>query len=466
MRRLFFTIVLVLSGVVGVSRSLAFTLVGPLAPWQTPRLGYNVNPVFAGGPMSLAEEYRWNVPVAYYAFTPEFLNYFGQRGVEEVEKAIKILNDLPPAAQLNIDDFPLSSQRVNHRAQALGLMDLKSESLSIMTECMGLCDPTRFVYTLRNRWIGPGGSPTNYHVIKRNFDPVTWQHSSYINGQLWTYTTILDGPANSLAFTQPVDPLALLGFINAPVTSADGNALLFVGGFWTGFTRDDVGGLKYIYRNSNYNVENAPPNATGSSGGGPWGVPGGTNTFVDLALRPGINRLEYRRANYDSLLGLFEPFTNSFVDTIITNSATRSQNLQRPLVIADILFDATDLMGPDDPGAVVDFFTLALIGIQAWDNNDAVNGLAGGGDLGPGVIQPSQGNVTAFTISFNTVGPIFDNIWPSFLSEQNAFIVHPIWGSFDGTTNEPVVYPISTSIQDLERQVLGGGGQGNPWTIP
>ncbi len=479
MRRLIFLTVLGLSVLIGIPRALGFSLLGLRAnvPWQTDRLGYNLNPALGGlgGPVSVGEEYRWNVPVVYYAFTPDFLNYFGQRGVEEVEKAIRFINDLPRASQLNLDLFPLTSQRVNHRAQAVGLVDLKSEALGSLAEVIGICDPTRYVYTLRQRWIGPGGAPTNFHVIKRNFDPVTWQHSSYINGQLWTYSTILDGAANSFAVTEPVDPLALLGLINAPVASTDGNGLLLGGGFWTGFTRDDVGGLRYIYRSDNYHTENSPPNATGTFGGGPWGVPpGGTNAatnlnvFVDLALRPGVDKLEFRRANYDSLLGIFKPITNSFTDTIITNGRAIKQSMERPLAIADILFDGRDIQGPDDPGAGVDFFALILYTIQTWDNNDDVNGVVG--NFGPGVIPPATGlppaaGTPSFIITFDTTGRMFHNIWPFFLSEQNSFL-HVIWGSFDGSTNEPVVYPINTSIQDLERQVLGGGGQGNPWGLP
>src|SRR5438034_7465699 len=203
-----------------VSGAQAFTLLGPRANWQTIRLGYFLNSPVIGGPMNIAEEYRWNVPVVYYGFTPEFLTYFGQHGADEVEKAIKFLNDLPPASQLNIDDYPLSSQRLNYRAQALVLVDVKSEALSMLVQGIGICDPTRYVFTLRNRWTPP--MITNYYVIKRNFDPVTLQHSSFVNGDLWTYTTIIDNftcRCDSLAITEPVDPLALFGVIHAPVTS-------------------------------------------------------------------------------------------------------------------------------------------------------------------------------------------------------------------------------------------------------
>ncbi|MGB9601977.1 MAG: hypothetical protein ACPMAG_04230, partial [Limisphaerales bacterium] len=34
------------------------------------------------------------------------------------------------------------------------------------------------------------------------------------------------------------------------------------GEFFTGLTRDDVGGLRYIYRADNFNVEQMPPTVT------------------------------------------------------------------------------------------------------------------------------------------------------------------------------------------------------------
>lgn len=459
-------ILLTLIVVAGFTRAEAFTLGnGALTDWQTVQLGYNLNNPGPGGPVSIGEEYRWNVPTVYYGFSPDFLNYFGQTGVNEIEKGIKFLNDLPTLTSVNIDQYPLTSQRVNHRADALFLVDLKSYALSSMMSDMGLSDPARFVFTLRNRWIGAGGAPTNYHVIKRNFDPITWQHSSYINGQLWTYITIIDnatGANDSIAITEPVDPLASSGLINAPV--AAGNTLLLAGGFWTGLTRDDVGGLKYIYRGDNYNVENAPVTAFSTGGGGgPWGIPGGgtNNTFVNQALRSGIGKVQFVRANYDSLFGTFTPVTNIYTDTFITNGATRTQGLQRSLQAVDILFDAADLQGGDATQVIIGSSNLFL----AWINNDAVNGVAG--QLGPGVISTSVGAVPGFTLVFNSVGPMFFNTWPAFLSEASSSAFFR-WGSFDGSTNEPVIYPIGSSIQAAELQALSGGGGagGGAWAIP
>ncbi len=419
--------------------------------------------------MNLGEEYRWNVPVVYYGFTADFLNYFGQRGVQEIDEAFKIVNDLPSVSSIDPNKYPLTSLRVNHRASALGLTDVKSIALTVLIQEMGLINPNRFVYTLRNRWIGPGGAPTNYYIFRRNFDPVTWAPSSYINGILWTYTLVTDiNDTESFVFTEPTDPLALLGYMNTPVSAGfggyQGGLSSVPGGFWTGMTRDDVGGLRYIYRNNNYNVEGFLTNATGTLGGGPWGAPPGTtnavgtnalgnNAVVNVGLRTGLGKVKFVRVDYDSLFGFFEPFTNYWTDTVITNSGTISQNLERPLAAPDILFDAADLQLGDANNLLIGLGYTS----PALQNNDAVNGIAF--QAGPGVMQP--GFVLTFNaveaIWWNTIG--FDN-----QDELTAFRVN-FWGTFDGSTNEPVVYPVGTSISDVERLVLQRE-PGFPWGAP
>jgi hypothetical protein len=68
---------------------------------------------------------------------------------------------------------------------------------------------------------------------------------------------------------------------------------------------------------------------------------------------------------------------------------------------------------------------------------------------GPGVIQPMV------ILTFNNVGPMIYNNWPSFLTEVNPLSSGFVWASFDGTTNAPFVYPQGSTIQELEQLVLG-----------
>src|SRR5881396_2499248 len=88
-----FGLVLAMAG--AVNSACAFSLIGPFDGWQVQRIGYNPLNTDLGGPMNLGEEYRCIINTLTYGFDESFLNYFGQRGVEEVEKAIAILNALP-----------------------------------------------------------------------------------------------------------------------------------------------------------------------------------------------------------------------------------------------------------------------------------------------------------------------------------------------------------------------------------
>ena len=50
---------------------------------------------------NLGEEYRWNSPVITYTYDESFLNYFGSNGVVAIEKAMGILNAIPPASTIS-----------------------------------------------------------------------------------------------------------------------------------------------------------------------------------------------------------------------------------------------------------------------------------------------------------------------------------------------------------------------------
>src|SRR5688572_28874600 len=98
-----------------VSKSaFGFALLGPFAPWQVAELDYNPNPLVIygedlGGEQNLGEEYRWAVPELTYGFDSSFLDYFGQRGVQEVDKAINFINSLPRYSQMSagLGEYPL-----------------------------------------------------------------------------------------------------------------------------------------------------------------------------------------------------------------------------------------------------------------------------------------------------------------------------------------------------------------------
>lgn len=459
----------------------AFSLLGPFPAWQTAEIGYQLGDL--GGPMNLGEEYRYNIPLLTYAFDPSFLNYFGERGVIEVEKAIAVLNSLPDVDLLSpeVREFPLDTRRFNHQASALGLVDIKSYILPLLLEQVGLAPAERYVWTLRGRTVI--NNIPYYSVIRRNFDPVTGHPSSYVNGSLYTYTILQTYTTPTWeAVEQAIDPTrphvssvsagnVAGGTIIAPGYFANNT----VGLFYTGLTRDDVAGLRYLYREHNYNVETPPTNAVVSasasaseptiidsgSGGNPWGLPGGTNAVgtnalpVGAAVRPGVGLPMFTRVEFDSVIGFFTPVTNRWTDRFITNSVLSTQVLERTVATPDIVFAAADL-GLDALGQPV-FLTTAA----AFENNEALNRGAGSTALdGPGTMVPGQ------TITLSKLG------WSLFNTggggEIDAAQI-PWWSAYDGTTNEPVVFPLGTSIEAIEDLIASGAGAGSspsPWNAP
>ncbi len=469
MRRIFLFFCL-LAGLAGFQQpARSFSLVGEIPAWFTDQVGLFPNGADIYGPVNLGEEYRWNIPALHYAFDESFLNYFGQRGVEEVEKAIQIINDLPPVSEINLANYPLHSQRVNRRAADLFLYDMKSYALKAILEQLGLGSPSRFVFQSRIR--APESEPpiTNYMIVLRNFDPETWVPTPYINGQLWTYNDIYDNQdspsVKSSTITEPVDPL-ILAEPAASLVSGLGFSVFGYGSYFTGLTRDDVGGLRYIYRPENRNVDVLPADAFGQAGfggglggTGEWtpipapstnlvgegGVVTTNGVFYAQAMRGGVDKLTFVRTP-----GVFQPnayaVTNRFNESIlavITNGVQRTinQRVTRILTAPDILFAAEDLTEDPDPTVLI------MRRTDVATSNDAINGLA---TLdGPGQFSGSV------QIVFPKTGPTLLNTAPSFLA-QPALSTDFIFGSFDGSTNDPIVYPIGATIRDVERVVFGG----------
>jgi hypothetical protein len=300
----------------------AFSLLGPLGVngttggtaednWQVVDIGYNPLPAAPGppffsdsqpsGPKNYTEGYRLNTPVLYYTFDPSF-GYFGSNGEFAVQQAFDTLNSAftnSPTGMTNgmdgysanLTEFPLNSESVNYQAQTLDLYDLKSWTLSLMMEQLALADSVRFTWGLLSRYTGAPGAICNstplqvngveYWVIQRNYDitasPLNQiQYSPYVNGELYSYFIDEDcglagaSPPDADALEIPVDPLN----DNPPVASGHGEDALPAGSFYTGLSRDDAAGLRYLMSSNNdfaASVDYLEPPASGSvvvSGGG------------------------------------------------------------------------------------------------------------------------------------------------------------------------------------------------------
>jgi hypothetical protein len=383
-----------------------------------------------GGPMDIGSGYRWNVPVVTYGFDKSFLDFFGTNGVAAVENAIQVLNDLPPASQIILTNYPLNSASVNYQAQAGNLFDLKSATLVLLLEQMGLTQPTRYVFALKQwepifitdetqpNW--PDGTIPNY-IVQRNFDPETLTQSFYVNGTLFSgivLSVYYGGQVNDV-IEIPVDPLdvnlsvADNGFSLSPYA----DSAFSPGAFFTGLTEDDVGGLRYLLSTNNVAYETLLPNVFGT----------GTNasSFVNGAWRPGVDKITFVPQPFDSASCQFLPVTNQFTDTYVTNGNMKQQQLQRVITQPDFIFCAGDVNY-----GVLGVPFVDRTGTTNWINNAALNGNPTNG--GPGVIQPQ------IKIIFNKLGHRLNN-----LNDTSAQDSPIYWSTFDGSTNPPIIYPIS-----------------------
>jgi hypothetical protein len=375
---------------------------------------------------------------------------------------------------------------------------------------MGLAAPERWVWTLRNRTTETFGgvTTTNYFVIQRNFDPVTFQPTNRVNDAFYGYTIVDPIRARPTDYADAIEfPLDPLQFSFSSVAGG----FLAPGELYTGLTRDDAGGWRYLLRFQNFNVESLPPattlvpgfrpgtpgpgrppippglggigspwqpfagssnaftNALGSVLSSPWSVfagglsnapvfpPGGTNLppgvtnltnlVINIGLRPGVEKIMFMRADFDSLLGqTFIAVTNFYTDQVISNSAIIPQFVQRVVAFPDLLFTAEDLGFPMNG---IFPFTAARGNQNMFVNNDPING---------NTIAAGPGNIVGpLRISFSNILPgYFNSSDGSFIDLTGPGLIQPfVWGSFDATPEPPIVYPDQVSLQDLEAMVLG-----------
>jgi hypothetical protein len=456
----------VLVGALAVAELSAFVLHGPgdaegsaTKAWQNPSangswgIGYALTGDI-GGPVFREEAYRWNVPFITYAFDESFRSFFGEDGIRAVEAAFAVFNDLPAASQMSEDlsEFPLTTLRRNYEAAQLGLSDIKSVTMTILLEQMGLTEANRWVWALHGREV-VSPTVTEYEVIQYNYDPVTREKTPYVNETLFTYAVQeYPAPGQDRPFADAVevaipDPLA----INWPVTSFAGAV---AGNFFTGLSRDDVGGLRFLLHPRNIVAETLLPGSTpGPRGWTPFvgtnffntNNVGGTNVggtnITTAAYRGGVNKIRFRKIPYDPLS--FRSFTNSYTERVYNPATGESlkQSVLRPILNPDIIFTVED----------IDEFVFFRTSTASWINNDALTPAANLG--GPGIIQGP------ITISFNMLAPALLNDTPGFATEALAIPFLNAWASYDGTTNAPIVFPSSDwTIQTLRELAERAGG--------
>jgi hypothetical protein len=178
-----------------------------------------------------------------------------------------------------------------------------------------------------------------------------------------------------------------------------------------------------------------------------------TLTADATGLYQGVEKINFVYSSFDSLIGqFFQPITNVYTMLAVTNSQVLPQTITRVVTTPDVLISAADLIGNPPPPFTVFRFSRNL----TFDTANVLAGLAG-----PGTITPPT------TITLNKSGPVYFNDFNAlngfpFLTQPpggdpNAYQgqdIYFVWGSFDGSTNAPVVYPNSSSINEIDNQIL------------
>ncbi|HYG24800.1 MAG TPA: hypothetical protein VEH04_18690 [Verrucomicrobiae bacterium] len=405
------------------TQARAFSLLGPHADWMTETNGYREDGGI-GGPMALDEEYRWNVPIVTYGFDDAFVQYFGKKGVRAVEMAIQTLNAVPRSSNVSLDSFALDVRRMNAQAASAGLFDLKSATLFCLLEQMGLAAPSSHIFTLR-RWdpyFGQHADEAQWDnsvyenlILLRNFDPETRGASRTVNGVLYTgvvYWNVWMGELFADAGELRANPIGDA----SPV--ADGK--LSPGLFFTGLSRDDAGGLRYLLSRTNVNVEALPPGARLRRSG------------PAIAPREGVEKIRFVR--HKKRGSRFVAQTFSYPTFLVTNGVRRQQLTIRRVTRPDVLFSVADNIATNGWASVIERSQTG-----AWLNCADTNGNTGG--AGPGIIN---GPVK---ITFNRMGPRLQTAD----SPQFGFPQFDVlrWGTFTQAPNAPVTYPAATKRGQL-----------------
>jgi hypothetical protein len=431
----------------------AFSLLGPYEDWMQQSNGFRLPidlgepyvddlkiPGDIGGPMCLSNGYRWNVPVVTYGFDSSFIDFFGSNGVAQVEAAIEILNGLPLASSIVTTNYQTFTQEMNLQASSESLNDLKSAALGLLIEHLGLASPTRSADVLRSWYPGPIPEEPDVVIVQRNFDPVTLEASQWIDDIQYD---------DVIASIVPVLDSSWVQLLPAQYPAVADN-ILPPGFLYTGLTQDDVGGLSYLLSTNNVNYETLLPGVSG--------VGNNSNSFVNGAWRPGVDKITFVPHPYDAVLAQFLPMTNQFMDTYITNGIVTEQQLQRMVSQPDFLFCAGDTYANFH-----DVLPFSRTGTSNWLNNASLNGNPSG--AGPGVIQPPV------EITFAKLGR---QLWQGVpYGEDSVMDYSTFWGTYDGSTNASIVYPVArtgTNYLTIRLQLLYGSFLTPPadnlvWTV-
>ena len=551
--RVFKSWLILLCLLAGLPTVRAFVMIGPMDPARL--TATNAGPAIdlnywddLGGPKEKKNFFRWNIPDLTYSFDASFIKYFGLEGRFAVNKAFKILNDFfhnddysgVSALDLALHGFKsnYNTTWVNVTAQNAQILDIKSLTLGLLVNHLGLGNPHRYAFGIYDAQTNQAGTTINFRVRLRNYDPLTYKPTDKINNVRYAYRLVHDGTntpgINNPGYIQPtfadmeefttdtsgnawtaVSAICDAFYGNSLIYWTDRPSLFEFGVYYDGgnamggstsprhaLTYDDAGGLKYLYRTNNFVYETLDtnivlvippqllpmtaipvfPGPTGrlwpDSLGGTQGfiprrnaaiIPGlptisvlpsqGPPPFFDLAMRGGINKIQFHEQQFDSLLGIiFTPTNQIWTDTFITTNGNSviglnnanpgsalflgvpsvrfaTQTVGRAVWQPDIIFVADDLgVSPDgvpigwnrtDASLWLDNFTNNLGPTITFETN-----------VGPGVI------VGPLQYSFTKIHEDFEVIWSGEASIVGGTQRYSLWGHIQGPgPGAVVVFP-------------------------
>jgi hypothetical protein len=488
MIRILKKLICVVMGITAVGSAFGFSLWGPAEAYQTQTLDYGIRylpmlplpnetvdtvlgpgalaayNIELGGTKNLGQGARLNVPIITYAYDSTFLTYFGAKGEAAIDSAFAVLNGLPRASATKLTSFGTQgNQQVNYTAEALRMLDLKSTILWLMMEHMGLIGQTH-TFDLLERVTAPtvagfAANPCSYDyvVAVRNFDPITYSPSEYVNGTLLTYQIGELCPAIQVG--DAMEQTAQAGA--PPFSSVATRETLQVGGYYLRITRDDMGGLKYLYRSDQYVNEGLDSNSVVGASISAYNPVSTTETNTTTTtttttgfsgLFGGVEKITFVKTPYDSVLGSgFFPKVYHYSIPWVTNGQLKNLNVTRTITQPDIIFTAGNLTFPGAPP-----FQETLVRSSSFLTYGFAVSVGVGDPLStPRVITPEM------IVTLNNSGQVIYNegltAGTSFLGEANNIGLGFLWGSFNGSTNAPIPFPTGTSIEEVEGQVLSAG---------
>ena len=178
-----------------------------------------------GGPKRFDEFWRWTTPSLTYGFDLSFVQFFGEEGIAAVNDAMLVLNDFfepQDGSYSGVTELDLIKHKfrenhatywINTTAQNENLMDVKSLTLGMMVNYLGLGNPYRYMFTATNAYYPDpfNAGQVIFQTTLKNYDPITIQPTDLVNNELYSYRLVHD---------------QLAGFLPDPLTASVANVTI------------------------------------------------------------------------------------------------------------------------------------------------------------------------------------------------------------------------------------------------